>query len=66
MQTPTAPLALVTIREAATALSCSQEYLRRLQKAGRLRVVRLGRRAVRVPVEELNRLKQGAGDGTAA
>jgi excisionase family DNA binding protein len=46
---------LFTIRDAATALSVSRDFLRRLQRKKRIHVVRLGR-AVRVPAAEVERL----------
>ena len=46
---------LLTLRKAALKLDVSQQFLKRLQRQGRLRVVRLGR-AVRVSEQELERL----------
>ena len=46
---------LVTLKEAAKTLSVSPEFLKKLQRNGRLRIIRLGR-AVRVSVQELERL----------
>jgi excisionase family DNA binding protein len=46
---------LFTIKQAAAILAVSQEFLKRLQRAGRLRVIRLGR-AVRISEQELQRL----------
>src|SRR5262249_49096155 len=46
---------LVTMKRAAEILSVSPEFLKKLERAGRLRVVRLGR-AVRIPQQELERL----------
>lgn len=46
---------LLTLKTAAAQLSVSVEFLKRLQRTGRLRVVRLGR-AVRVSEQELDRL----------
>lgn len=46
---------LVTLRDAAVTLSCSVDYLKRLHRAGRIRIVRLSR-AVRLPESELCRL----------
>ncbi len=48
---------LITIKEAAYTLAVSPEFLKKLQRAGRLRVVRLGR-AVRIPCEEVDRLSR--------
>lgn len=42
----------------------SPDFLKKLHRTGRLRVVRLGR-AVRIPTEELDRLRQGGADATA-
>jgi excisionase family DNA binding protein len=46
---------LYTIKEAASRLAVSPEFLKRLQRQGQLRVVRLGR-AVRISEQELQRL----------
>jgi excisionase family DNA binding protein len=46
---------LFRIKRAARRLGVSERYLRNLYRAGKLRVVRLGR-AVRVPERELERL----------
>ena len=46
---------LMTLRDAAATLSVSPDFLKRLHRAGRIRVVRLGR-AVRVPEAEVERL----------
>jgi excisionase family DNA binding protein len=46
---------LLTLPRAATRLSVSVPFLKKLQRQGRLRVVRLGR-AVRVSEQELERL----------
>ncbi len=46
---------LLTIKKAATKLDVSPEFLKKLQRLGRLRVVRIGR-AVRVSEQELERL----------
>jgi excisionase family DNA binding protein len=46
---------LVTLKQAARILSVSPEFLKKLQRQGRLRIVRLGR-AVRVSEQELERL----------
>lgn len=46
---------LVSIKHAAAILSVSPEFLKKLQRDGRLRIVRLGR-AVRIPRTELGRL----------
>ena len=45
----------VTIKRAARALEVSEKFLRNLQRAGRLRVVRLGR-AVRISEHEIERI----------
>ena len=51
---------LVTLKEAAQTLSVSPEFLKKLQRLGRLQVVRLGR-AVRVSEQEVERLcREGA------
>ena len=50
---------LVTFKGAAARLAVSPEFLRKLQRLGRLQVVYLGA-AVRVPVQEIERLiRQG-------
>jgi len=46
---------LLTLRKAAERLDISPQFLKRLQRQGRLRVVRLGR-AIRVTEQELERL----------
>ena len=46
---------LFTLKQAATRLSISEAFLRKLQREKRLRVIRLGR-AVRVNEGELERL----------
>lgn len=46
---------LFTLKQAAAILAVSPEFLKKLQRAGRLRIVRLGR-AVRVSEHELERL----------
>ena len=46
---------LVTLKTAAEQLSVSPEFLKKLQRQRRLRVVRLGR-AVRISEQELERL----------
>lgn len=46
---------LLTFKTAAERLAVSTEFLRKLQRRGRLRVVRLGR-AVRITEQELDRL----------
>ena len=46
---------LFTLRAAAQKLAVSQQFLKRLQRQGRLRVIRLGR-AIRVSEQELERL----------
>jgi excisionase family DNA binding protein len=46
---------LFSVRRAARRLGVSEKFLRKLQRAGRLRVVRLGR-AVRISTQELERL----------
>ena len=51
---------LLTLKEAAALLSVSEEFMKKLRREGRLHVVKLGR-AVRVPVNELERLcREGA------
>lgn len=47
---------LVKLHEAATALGVSLTFLKTLRRQGRLRVVKLGRRAIRVSTKELARL----------
>jgi len=46
---------LFTLKQAAAILAVSAEFLKKLQRSGRLHVVRLGR-AVRVSERELERL----------
>jgi excisionase family DNA binding protein len=46
---------LLTLKKAALKLDVSLQFLKRLQRQGRLRVIRLGR-AVRVSEQELERL----------
>jgi len=46
---------LVSLRRAAALLSVSPAFLKKLQRQGRLRIVRLGR-AVRVSEQEIERL----------
>lgn len=46
---------LVTLKEAAETLAVSPEFLKKLQRLGRLQVVRLGK-AVRVSEHEVERL----------
>ena len=46
---------LLTLKQAAEKLAVSLQFLKRLQRQGRLRVVRLGR-AIRVEEAELERL----------
>ncbi len=51
---------LLALKDAAEQLSVSPEFLKKLQRDGRLQVVRLGR-AVRVSEEEVERLaREGA------
>ena len=53
---------LVTLKEGATRLAVSPEFLKKLQRCGRLRIVRLGR-AVRISEHEIERLcREGAGN----
>ena len=47
---------LVTIRDAAKALSVSRGQVCRLVDAGVIRIVRLGPQTVRIPAEDLERL----------
>ena len=47
---------LMTYKEAAELLGISVSFLKKLRRAGKLRVVRLGRRAVRVSAREVARL----------
>jgi excisionase family DNA binding protein len=46
---------LMTLKQTAKALSVSSAFLKKLQRQGRLRVVRLGR-SVRIPQAEVERL----------
>jgi excisionase family DNA binding protein len=46
---------LFTLKQAAAILAVSPEFLKKLQRKGRLHIVRLGR-AVRVSDQELERL----------
>jgi excisionase family DNA binding protein len=46
---------LLNLQDAAAALAVSQDFLKKLYRSNRLRIVKLGR-AVRVPEEEVNRL----------
>lgn len=46
---------LYTLKAAAEQLAVSTEFLKKLQRTGRLRVVHLGR-AVRITEQELDRL----------
>lgn len=47
---------LVKLNEAATALGVSLTFVKKLRRLGKLRVVKLGRRAVRVSTREIERL----------
>ena len=47
---------LMTYKEAAETLGISVSYLQKMRRAGKVRVVRLGRRAVRVSAREVARL----------
>ena len=47
---------LFRFREAAKVLGVSNSLLKRLRRDGKLRVVRLGQRAVRISHRELQRL----------
>ncbi len=47
---------LFRFKEAAKALAVSDSLLKRMRREGKLRVVRLGRRAVRISERELQRL----------
>ncbi len=49
---------LLTLKQAAKVLAVSEEYLKKLRRQGRLRVIKLGR-SVRVTEEELQRLCRG-------
>ncbi len=49
---------LFTIKRAAQQLQVSEKFLRKLERAGRLPTVRLGR-AIRVSERELERLCRG-------
>ncbi len=52
---------LLTLKAAAQKLAVSQQFLKRLQRQGRLKVVRLGR-SVRIEERELERLvRDGSG-----
>jgi excisionase family DNA binding protein len=46
---------LLTLQDAASALSVSQDFLKKLYRAGRLPVVRMGR-SVRISQAEVDRL----------
>jgi excisionase family DNA binding protein len=46
---------LFTLKDAATSLAVSPEFLKKLQRQNRLHVIRLGR-AVRISEAELDRL----------
>ncbi len=48
----------LTFKQFAQALQISEALVRKWQRLGKIRVVKLGR-CVRVPVEELNRVTQG-------
>lgn len=48
---------LLTLKQAAGMLAVSPEFLKKLQRQGRLRVVRLGR-AVRISEREVERLSR--------
>jgi excisionase family DNA binding protein len=50
------PERLLRFGEAAKALGISPSLLKRLRREGKVRVVKLGRRAVRVSVREIERL----------
>ncbi len=53
---------LITLKEGATRLAVSPEFLKKLQRSGALQIVRLGR-AVRVSEHEIERLaREGAGN----
>ena len=47
---------LLTFKEAAKTLGISESFLKKLRRAGKVRVVRFGRRAVRISVREVARL----------
>ena len=49
---------LLTVKEASQRLSVSPEFLKKLQRQGQLKVVRIGR-AVRISEHELERLCRG-------
>lgn len=55
-----------TVAEVASFLSVSDRHLRKMISEGRLRVVRVGRRGLRIPDVELRRFldddEPGAGD----
>jgi excisionase family DNA binding protein len=46
---------LLSLADAAARLSMSPDFLKRLYRTDRLRIVRLGR-SIRVPLEEVERL----------
>ncbi len=53
---------LLTVKQASEKLSVSAEFIKKLERQGRLHVIRIGR-AVRVSEHELERLcREGAGD----
>ncbi|MDA1349643.1 MAG: helix-turn-helix domain-containing protein [Chloroflexi bacterium] len=50
---------LFTFPEVAERLSVSLSFIKQLRREGKLRTVRLGRKAVRVPAAEVARLCSG-------
>lgn len=60
--TPAAPQTMLTVREAAEYLRCSESLIYAQMKDGRLRGVKVGRRRL-IPMRELVRITE---DGAAA
>jgi excisionase family DNA binding protein len=50
----------LTVGEACKRLSCGRAYLSKLRASGRIRSVKFGKRAVRIPAEEVERLLAGS------
>ncbi len=59
---------LYRINDVAKILGCSRRHVFTLVSQGRLRAVKLSRRATRIPVTEVERLVSGsnAGEGASA
>lgn len=60
------PEGLLTVNEAAQLLNVSLSLVYKMCKQGHIRCVRIGRKRVLIPVEEVSRLlgKQPLGDST--